>query len=92
MPLLSRARAFVGPGPFIPIWIALGLLFTLSFVLAPGSFIGAFAGALLLQVIIQSTSFLDFGRAWQFWLPGILILVAAAAYSRARLSLQRRST
>lgn len=51
-----------------------------------GSFVGAFAGALLLQVIVSSTSFLAFGRAWQFWLPGILILVAAAAYSRARRS------
>jgi ribose transport system ATP-binding protein len=49
-----------------------------------GSYVGAFAGALLLQVIVSSTSFLAFGRAWQFWLPGILILVAAAAYSRAR--------
>ena len=51
-----------------------------------GSFVGAFAGALLLQVIVTSTSFLEFGRAWQFWLPGILILVAAAAYARARRS------
>ena len=51
-----------------------------------GSFVGALAGALLLQVIVSSTSFLAFGSAWQFWLPGILILVAAAAYSRARRS------
>ena len=49
-----------------------------------GSYIGALTGALLLQVIVSSTSFLAFGRSWQFWLPGILILVAAAAYSRAR--------
>jgi ribose transport system ATP-binding protein len=49
-----------------------------------GSFVGALAGALLLQVIVSSTSFLAFGSAWQFWLPGILILIAAAAYSRAR--------
>jgi ribose transport system ATP-binding protein len=51
-----------------------------------GSYVGAFAGALLLQVIVTSTSFLAFGRAWQFWLPGILILVAAAAYARLRRS------
>jgi ribose transport system ATP-binding protein len=49
-----------------------------------GSYIGALAGALLLQAIVSSTSFLSFGRAWQFWLPGMLILVAAAVYSRAR--------
>jgi ribose transport system ATP-binding protein len=51
-----------------------------------GSYVGAFAGALLLQVIVTSTSFLAFGRAWQFWLPGLLILVAAAAYARLRRS------
>jgi ribose transport system ATP-binding protein len=51
-----------------------------------GSFIGAFAGALLLQEIITSTSFLSFGRAWQFWLPGVLILAAAAAFARVRRS------
>jgi ribose transport system ATP-binding protein len=51
-----------------------------------GSFVGALTGPLLLQVIISSSSFLAFGRAWQFWLPGVLILVAAAAYSRARRS------
>jgi ribose transport system ATP-binding protein len=51
-----------------------------------GSYIGAFVGAVLLQVVITSTSFLDFGRAWQFWLPGALILLAAAAYTRARRS------
>jgi ribose transport system ATP-binding protein len=49
-----------------------------------GSYVGAFLGAVLLQVVITSTSFLEFGRAWQFWLPGILIVVAAAVYARAR--------
>jgi ribose transport system ATP-binding protein len=49
-----------------------------------GSFLGAFLGAFLLQEIINSSSFLDLGRAWGFWLPGALALVAAGAYSRAR--------
>jgi ribose transport system ATP-binding protein len=49
-----------------------------------GSFIGALLGALLLQEIITSTSFLGLGVAWQDWLPGVLILVGAGAYSRAR--------
>jgi ribose transport system ATP-binding protein len=49
-----------------------------------GSFIGAFLGALLLQEIVTSMAFLRLGNAWQFWLPGILVLVAAAIYARAR--------
>jgi ribose transport system ATP-binding protein len=49
-----------------------------------GSFVGAFMGALLIQEIITSTAFLRLGQAWQFWLPGILVLVAAAIFSRAR--------
>ncbi|HWI22034.1 MAG TPA: ABC transporter, partial [Baekduia sp.] len=49
-----------------------------------GSFIGACLGALLLQEITSSTAFLGLGTQWQFWMPGILILVAAGAYSRAR--------
>jgi ribose transport system ATP-binding protein len=49
-----------------------------------GSFVGVLFGALLMQEIITSTAFLRLGTAWQFWLPGILVLVAAAIYSRAR--------
>jgi ribose transport system ATP-binding protein len=49
-----------------------------------GSFIGAFMGALLIQAIITSTASLRLGQAWQLWLPGILVLVAAGLYSRAR--------
>jgi ribose transport system ATP-binding protein len=49
-----------------------------------GSFIGTFLGALLLQEIVTSMAFLRLGNAWQYWLPGILVLVAAAMYSRAR--------
>jgi ribose transport system ATP-binding protein len=49
-----------------------------------GSFIGALLGAVLLQEIITSTSFLRIGISWQYFLPGILILVGAGLYSRAR--------
>lgn len=51
-----------------------------------GSFIGALLGAMLMQEIVTSSTFLNFGTAWQYWLPGILVLVAAGAYSRARRS------
>ena len=49
-----------------------------------GSFIGGFLGALLLQEIVTSMAFLRLGNAWQYWLPGILVLVAAGIYARAR--------
>jgi ribose transport system ATP-binding protein len=49
-----------------------------------GSFIGALLGALLLQEIITATAFLGLGVAWQYWLPGVLILLGAGAYARAR--------
>jgi ribose transport system ATP-binding protein len=49
-----------------------------------GSFVGAFLGACLLQTIFSATTFLSLGTAWQYWLPGILVLVAAGLFSRAR--------
>lgn len=49
-----------------------------------GSFVGAFLGACLIQEIVTATTFLRFGTAWQYWLPGILVLLAAGLYSRAR--------
>jgi ribose transport system ATP-binding protein len=49
-----------------------------------GSFIGALFGALLLQEIITSTTFLNLGVAWESFLFGGLILVGAGTYSRAR--------
>ena len=49
-----------------------------------GSFIGALFGAVLLQEIITSTTFLNLGVAWQSFLSGGLILVGAGIYSRAR--------
>jgi ribose transport system ATP-binding protein len=55
-----------------------------------GSFLGALAGAVLIQEITAATGFLDLGTAWQYWLPGLLILVAAGMYSRTRVSAAAR--
>ncbi|HEY1509278.1 MAG TPA: ATP-binding cassette domain-containing protein [Solirubrobacteraceae bacterium] len=49
-----------------------------------GSFIGALLGAVLLQQIVTSTTFLHIGVAWESFLFGGLILVGAGTYSRAR--------
>ncbi|MFL5961507.1 MAG: ATP-binding cassette domain-containing protein [Gaiellaceae bacterium] len=49
-----------------------------------GSFIGALLGALLIQEIITSTTFLQIGIEWQYYVPGLLILLGAGVYSRAR--------
>ena len=49
-----------------------------------GSFIGALLGAVLIREIITSTTFLQIGIAWRYFLPGILILAGAGVYSRAR--------
>ncbi|MGH2860244.1 MAG: ATP-binding cassette domain-containing protein [Solirubrobacteraceae bacterium] len=49
-----------------------------------GSFIGALLGAVLLQEIIAATTTLNLGVQWQDYLPGLLILAGAGAYSRAR--------
>ncbi len=49
-----------------------------------GSFIGALLGAVLLQQIVTSTTFLNLGVAWESFLFGGLVLVGAGTYSRAR--------
>jgi ribose transport system ATP-binding protein len=49
-----------------------------------GSFLGALAGVVLIQEITTTTGFLGLGTAWQYWLPGLLILLATAMYSRTR--------
>jgi ribose transport system ATP-binding protein len=55
-----------------------------------GSFLGTLAGAVLIQEITTATGFLGLGTAWQYWLPGLLILVAAGMYSRTRASAAAR--
>jgi ribose transport system ATP-binding protein len=49
-----------------------------------GAFIGALVGAALIQQINTATSFLNINLAWQTYLLGILTLVAAGIYSKAR--------
>ena len=49
-----------------------------------GSFVGAFLGAVLVTQIINALTFLDLGQEWQYWLPGALVLAAAALFARAR--------
>jgi ribose transport system ATP-binding protein len=48
-----------------------------------GSMLGSLLGALLLTELIGALPFLQLGDAWQFWLPGATVLVAAAIYARA---------
>jgi len=45
---------------------------------------GALCGAVLIQEIVTSTTFLQIGTEWQYYLPGILILAGAGIYSRTR--------
>ncbi|MBV9560375.1 MAG: ABC transporter permease [Bradyrhizobium sp.] len=49
-----------------------------------GSFIGAFMGAMLIQQVMNVTTFIRLNSAWQFWLIGILIIAAALLYSGLR--------
>lgn len=47
-----------------------------------GSFLGTAIGALLLTEIIGALPFLNLSEAWQYWFPGVLILVAGAFFAR----------
>ncbi len=49
-----------------------------------GAFVGALAGALLIQQINTSTVFLGIDNAWQYFLLGGLTLAAAGFYSKIR--------
>jgi ribose transport system ATP-binding protein len=49
-----------------------------------GSFIGTLLGALLLQQLLDATTFLGLSETWQYWFQGIFLLGAAAIYTRAR--------
>jgi ribose transport system ATP-binding protein len=47
-----------------------------------GTFIGALLGALLLTEVVNALPFLQLGNAWQFWVPGAVVLLAAGAHAR----------
>jgi ribose transport system permease protein/ribose transport system ATP-binding protein len=49
-----------------------------------GSFISTVLAAVLLQELTSATQFLGLSTAWQYWFPGLIILLAAALYSGAR--------
>jgi ribose transport system ATP-binding protein len=51
-----------------------------------GSFIGALLGAVLLTEVVAAVPFLQIPVSWNYWIPGILILVGAGIFSRARSS------
>ena len=51
-----------------------------------GSFVGALLGALLLTEVINALPFLQLSNAWQFWVPGGVVLIAAALFARAQRS------
>ena len=49
-----------------------------------GSFIGALFGAILVEQLLNVTTFLQLSQAWQYWFEGVLVLVAVGIYTRAR--------
>jgi ABC-type sugar transport system ATPase subunit/ribose/xylose/arabinose/galactoside ABC-type transport system permease subunit len=49
-----------------------------------GSFLGALLGAMLIQELLNAMVFFSLSQAWQYWFEGLFVLVAAAAYTRAR--------
>ncbi|MGW4487808.1 ATP-binding cassette domain-containing protein [Amycolatopsis sp. NPDC004368] len=49
-----------------------------------GSFIGTLLGATLIQEVLNATTFLNLSQSWQYFFQGILILIAAAIYTRVR--------
>jgi ribose transport system ATP-binding protein len=49
-----------------------------------GSFIGALFGAVLVEELLNVTTFLQLSQAWQYWFEGVLVMVAVGAYTQAR--------
>jgi ribose transport system ATP-binding protein len=47
-----------------------------------GSFLGTVLGALLLTEMINAITFLELREAWQYWFPGVVILIAGAVFAR----------
>ncbi|HSS03043.1 MAG TPA: ATP-binding cassette domain-containing protein, partial [Kofleriaceae bacterium] len=52
-----------------------------------GSFVGTLLGAVLITQLLNATTFLGLSTMWQYVFQGLLILVAAIAYSIARKTL-----
>jgi ABC-type sugar transport system ATPase subunit/ribose/xylose/arabinose/galactoside ABC-type transport system permease subunit len=49
-----------------------------------GSFIGALFGAILVEQLLNITTFLHLSQAWQYWFEGVLVMVAVGIYTQAR--------
>ncbi|MET1038311.1 MAG: ATP-binding cassette domain-containing protein [Aeromicrobium sp.] len=56
-----------------------------------GTFIGTLVGAVLLQQLLNATTFLGLGSTSQYYFQGILILAAAVLYTVARSRRQKRT-
>jgi ribose transport system ATP-binding protein len=57
-----------------------------------GSYVGALLGALLTTQAVNAITFLRLGQEWQYWLPGGLVLIAAAAFARLRIAERAEAT
>ena len=49
-----------------------------------GSFVGALFGAILVEQLLNVTTFLHLSQAWQYWFEGVLVMVAVGIYTQAR--------
>jgi len=49
-----------------------------------GSFIGALFGAILVEELLNVTTFLQLSQAWQYWFQGVLVMLAVGIYTQAR--------
>jgi ribose transport system ATP-binding protein len=56
-----------------------------------GTFVGTLMGAVLLQQLLNATTFLGLGSTSQYYFQGFLILVAAVVYTLARSRRQKRT-
>ena len=55
-----------------------------------GTFVGSLLGSLLLVQVLNAMFFLKLDQSWQYYLQGIMILVAAIVYSVVRARVKRR--
>jgi len=49
-----------------------------------GSFLGALFGAVLVEQLLNVTTFLQLSQAWQYWFEGGLVIIAVGIYTQAR--------
>jgi ribose transport system ATP-binding protein len=49
-----------------------------------GSFVGTVFGAVLVEQLLNVTTFLHLSQAWQYWFEGVLVMVAVGIYTQAR--------